>query len=300
MPHEIDRVLRAFSESVWLIEPRKAEQIIAALEMRAGNPAAFADLEPPERLAEAERAEGGAVAVLRMHGTILPRAGMMGAMSGGVSLEAFRRNFRQVADDPSVRAIVLDIDSPGGQVDLVPETAALVRAARRADRPIVAVANTLMASAAYWIGAAADEIVVSPSGVVGSIGVLTMHKDVSRRAEAEGIAVTYVFAGPRKVEGNPFQPLDDEARAALQADVDTLYGMFVADVAKARGVPKNVVRADPVKAERHFGGGRTLNAEAAVAMGMADRVGTFEDTLARAAGRKSRRASIERRRLALT
>ncbi|ETX26410.1 S49 family peptidase, partial [Roseivivax isoporae] len=119
--------------------------------------------------------------------------------------------------------------------------------------------------------------------------------------EMKGIQRTVIASGPRKAEGHPFgAPLDDAARAAIQAETDEVYAMFTADVAKARDVPVATVRADPEAAETHFGGGRAYHARQAVRLGMADRIGTLEDTIARAArGRAPRQAALARRRLAM-
>lgn len=313
MPHEIERILEAASHSVWLIDEAKAHQILAFLSLRAGGPAAVsAELEAAPQEMQVFEASGvsapsgvasGRVYVIPVHGTIFPRANMMSAFSGGVSLSQFQQQFRQAAEDTDARAIVLDIDSPGGVVDLVQETAAMIRGARRAGRPIIAVANTLAASAAYWLASAADEIVISPSGMVGSIGVFTHHDDLSARAERDGIRRTYVYEGPRKVERNPFAPLGDEARAALQSSVRATYEAFTKDVAAGRGVPVSVVRADPEQADRHFGGGRAYHAREAVRLGMADRIESFDQVLTRLTkgqpARRARRADMARRRLAL-
>jgi signal peptide peptidase SppA len=299
MPHEITRFLRAVGSRCWFIEPRRADEIIAVLALRSRG--LTSGMAAQDRAPVAENR--GKIAVIRLHGVIMPRADMVDEMSGpgGAALDRFRAAFRRAAADPDVAAIVLDIDSPGGDVSLVPETAAEIRAARREGRPIVAVANNMAASAAYWIATAADQLVVTPSGLVGSIGVYMLHEDMSARLEAEGIRPTFIFEGVRKVEGNPFAPLDDVAKAALQREVAHFYDMFTRDVAKARGVPLATVRADPESAEANFGGGRLVVPKDAVRLGMADRVATIEETiegvLRPATGK--RRASIERRRLAL-
>lgn len=283
MAHELRRVLRAFASQPWFIDPRKAEQIVAVLEMRAlSGPR----VEPYRKDAAIPRqtltTPTGSIAVLGLYGTILPRAQAMQDISQSAALMTeFQQAFRQVASDSSIKAIVLDIDSPGGQVDMVPETAAMIRNASRADRPIVAVANTLAASAAYWIASAADELVVTPSGEVGSIGVYVLHEDVSQFLESVGVTMTFISEGPRKVEASPFEPLSDEAKAALQANVRYFYDMFTADVAKGRKVSQAIVRADPEKTDKHFGGGRVYPAKTAVALGMADRVATLDETVTR-------------------
>lgn len=307
MSHEIRRVLRALAARPWFIEPGKAVEIVALLEWRAAHGPRDARVRA-ETGGQPMSAEKGKIAVIRLHGVIAPRTSMMDDLcdSGLVSLEHFQSAFDAAANDPDVKAIIVDIDSPGGMVDLVPETAAKIRKARRADRPIIAVANTLAASAAYWIASAADELVVTPSGEVGSIGVYTMHQDISEALKLEGIAVTFIFEGARKVEANPFEPLSQEASVALQANVRHYYDMFTKDVAKARGVEVSVVRADPEKDDKHFGGGRCYPAKIAVDLGMADSIATLEATIVRVAEQAAssgttsrRRADIQRRRLAL-
>lgn len=294
MSHEISRLLRAAGHSPWAIEPGKAREILAVVEMRAQGLTRAA---APERDREREEPRAaGSVAVIPLMGVIMPRADLLSEVSGAQSLAAFQREFQAAAANPDVSAIVIEVDSPGGQVDLVPETAAMIRAARGGDRPIVAVANTVAASAAYWIASAADELVVTPSGLVGSIGVFTVHEDVSEALAMEGVAVTYIYEGARKVEGNPFEPLDPAAKAAVQARIRDTYESFTGDVAAARGVPLEVVQADPEAAERHMGGGRALPAAEALALGMVDRVETLDATIQRLATRRSERA---RRRAAL-
>ncbi|RID91542.1 S49 family peptidase [Gemmobacter lutimaris] len=306
MPHEIERILRAAGRGVWLIDAAKADEILALIEMRLAGPrsdTAFPDREQ-SAMTEDMRAGPKLVRVIRLHGTIMPRGNMLSDMSGAVSLERFGQVFRQAANDPQTGAIVLDIDSPGGNVALVPETVAMIRAARRDDRPIVAVANTTCASAAYWIACATDELVATTSATVGSVGVYMMHQDMSERAKMEGVKVTYLSQGPRKVEGNPFEPLDEVAKGAFLAEVRETYNAFTSDVAKARGVAVSVVRADPETDAQHFGGGRSYGAAAAKRLGMIDRIATLDETIARLAkggrsGGSRGRASIERERLGL-
>ena len=212
----------------------------------------------------------GSVAVIPLQGMITPRGSKLMQMLYGVvgGLEAFRAQFREAMADDSVSAIVIDVDSPGGLVDMVPETAAEVLDAR-GSKPIVAVANTLAASAAYWIASQADELVVTPSGQVGSIGVFTVHEDISRMADMMGVKTTIISAGQYKGEGNPFEPLSKSAITALQDQVDEIYGMFTAAVASGRGVAQEAVAAG-------YGEGRCLLADRALQVGMVDRIDTLE------------------------
>jgi HK97 family phage major capsid protein/HK97 family phage prohead protease len=273
----LKRSVEYVSSTVWAMHPEAIAVMQAILAERAGGHRPTAD-EIRERIelhqSEREEAEPtDPVAVIPVHGPIIPRAANMDMSSQAVGIDALQAQFRAALADDSVRAIVLDIDSPGGSAEMVPEFAAEILAARGA-KPIVAMANTFAASAAYWLAAAADEVVVTPSGEVGSIGVWSVHQDISAQLDMVGVKPTLVSAGKYKVERNPFGPLSADARDEMQRSVDEIYGEFVAAVAKGRGVKGSTVRAE-------FGEGRMVRAGAAVARGMADRVGTFTETLQR-------------------
>lgn len=242
--------------------------------------------------ARTERAAPGSIAVLPVWGVIEQRESFMSMLFGGTSTERTSARLRELVADPGVAAIVLDVDSPGGSVSGVDELSAEIYR-MRGSKPIVAVADSLMASAAYWIASAADEVVVTPSGEVGSIGVLTVHTDLSGMLEAEGVNVTILSAGEFKTEGNPYEPLGDEARAAIQARVDEYYGMFVTAVARNRGVGVAAVREG-------YGRGRVVGAKEAVATGLANRIATLDTVLAGMAQQLRReraaRAEVDDRR----
>lgn len=211
------------------------------------------------------------VAVLPLFGTIIPRADFFSEASGATSAEKFSNKFMQLVKDPSIDAIVIDVNSPGGQVGGIQEASQRIFDAR-GTKPIIAVANQLMASAAYWIGTAADQLVVTPSGEVGSIGVFAVHQDVSQALQQEGVTLSIISAGKYKVEGNPYQPLTEEARASIQQGVNDFYDAFVNDVARNRGVSVDAVR-------NGYGEGRTVGAQQAVELGMADRVATLDEVI---------------------
>lgn len=218
--------------------------------------------------------EGKNLAVVQIRGLCIPRGSSY--WMEVASMEVIGQQITAaLASDAEI--IVLDIDSPGGFVSGVPEVARIIRAARET-KPVVACANHLAASAAYWLASAASEVVISPSGEVGSVGIILVHQDYSEYFEQAGIKTTIIKAGAHKGEGNPYQPLDDSAQASLQADVDYYYQMFLTDVASGRNVELSVVEAK-------FGQGRTMTATSAVRVGLADRVATFEETVARLRGR---------------
>jgi signal peptide peptidase SppA len=214
----------------------------------------------------------GDIAIINVFGVIAQRLNVLAEMFGiGVSTEQVGRLFDSAMASDDVGAVVLNIDSPGGTTSGVLELADKIFKAR-GTKPIVAIANSIAASAAYWIGSAAEQFAITPGGDAGSIGVFYMHFDMSKFNEQEGLAVEYIHAGKYKIEGNPDNPLDDEARAALQADVNAWYEMFVESVARHRKVTTRAVKSG-------FGEGRTVRAQEAVTEGMVDRVATLETVI---------------------
>jgi HK97 family phage major capsid protein len=273
-------IVRSFLAQHWAMEPTKLAALAEVVQIRAAGAFIPGDIIAAHRDAAANRRaatpqSGGAVAVIPIYGSISQRMDLMSEMSGGTSTESVGAQFDAAMANASVGTIVLDIDSPGGSVSGVPELAAKIAAARGQGKRIVAVANSLMASAAYWIGSAADEIVASPSADVGSIGVYQAHLDASAHLEAEGLKYTLISAGKHKVEGNPYEALSDEARESMQASVDEWYGAFVNAVASHRGVSVKDVRSG-------YGEGRVLTAKAAKAAGMVDRIATLDDVIGEA------------------
>lgn len=289
-----DRVVRLVAETPWAVLPGTLARIVAILHERrtAGRPSAEeiaerirpASIEAFERRAVVEPPPS--VAVIPIEGVIMPKADLVSELSGGggASLEAFGQAFAAAVTDPAISSIVLNIDSPGGVVDGVPETADLVRGARGA-KPIIAVANAWAASAAYWIASAADQLVVTPSGQVGSIGVYAAHEDLSAANEIAGVKTTLVSAGEHKTEANPFEPLSEEARAEMQRKVDHYFQMFVSAVAAGRDVTEKTVIED-------FGGGRMMLPDQAVEVGAADRVATLDQVVSELAGAVAETRSV--------
>jgi signal peptide peptidase SppA len=281
-----DLIMRAVLNTPWAILPEKLSAIQALLALRAaGGQVTAEDIAAATNGRRPLLPTRGAVAMIPVYGTIHQHAGMMMESSGGTATDAVSEALRQALADPGVGAVVLDVDSPGGAVSGVGELAMEIFKSR-GPKPIIAVANSLMASAAYWIGSAADEIWVTPGGEVGSIGVYAAHEDVSQALEKDGIRVNLVSAGKYKVEGNQFEPLTDEARSSIQARVDAYYTMFVGAVARGRGYAEATVR-------NGFGEGRLVGAQEAVDAHMADRIGTLDEAIQRAGTLARRRASAQ-------
>lgn len=280
-------IVSAFFGTPWALELTKYRAIADLIRLRSAG--GHVDAETVAAIVGAARqpagrSQAGAVAVIPVYGVISPRASMLTESSGGTSAQAVGQMIDQAAADPSIASIVLEFDSPGGSVTGMTELAAKIRNARASKR-VVSHVNALAASAGYWLASQADEVVSTPSGLVGSIGVYTEHQDISRALDAEGITPTIISAGEYKVEGNPYEPLTDDARATMQRMVDEVYGVFVGDVARGRGVSPSLVRAE-------YGKGRVLSAKDALAAGMIDRIATLDETIARvASGRVSARGA---------
>jgi signal peptide peptidase SppA len=285
-----DRILTEARTSVWLIRPDKLDSIMALLENRAAGIQSSADTlralaqdNQDKRQTRLEGVAAGtvkacskapkAIGVIPILGSIVQRGNMFTEASGTASADQIGRQFDSLLENEAVGTIVLDIDSPGGTVYGVPELAHKIQAGR--DRkPIVAVANAEAASAAYWLASAASEIVVTPSGNVGSIGAYCVHCDQSALNETMGVKPRYISYGKYKTEGNPDEPLSDEAAAEIQQRVDRYGRMFEEAVAANRGIALSVVRSD-------YGQGRMLDADSAKRAGMVDRVESFEGVVER-------------------
>ncbi|WP_396584228.1 S49 family peptidase [Bartonella grahamii] len=211
------------------------------------------------------------VAILPVHGTLVRRGAWLGALSGLTSYEGLRASFREAMAQPDVRAVLLDIDSGGGEAggvfDLVEEFQTL---SKQYNKPIWAHANEIACSAAYAIACAASQIWVARTSVVGSIGVVCAHLDQSRADEKHGHKWTFVFEGDHKVHGNPHEPLSDTAQIKMQADCALLYEMFVDLVAQNRRLNADAIR--DTKAETFIG-------TQAITLGLADAQGTLAQAL---------------------
>ena len=210
------------------------------------------------------------IAVIPVFGTLVKRAGAIEAASGLTSYSHLEEQIMDAATDPAVRAVLLDIDSPGGEAAGVFDLADLVHEARSL-KPVWAVADEEAFSGAYAIASAAERLIVPRTGGLGSIGVIAVHVDRSARDAMEGFHTTTVYAGAAKNDFNPHETLKDGARRTLQAEVDRVYGLFVDTVARNRGLTADAVRA--TEARLFFG-------EDAVRAGLADEVGNVRESLA--------------------
>lgn len=275
-----------------LLRPETAEVISAFLVGRMDGDAQVSEFERPEENASrftgtpaldgsgrymGYRMAPGGVAIVNLMGELVNRGAWMNSSSGLTSYEGFQQVLRNAAADPNVRSIVIDGETPGGQAQGAFETAALVRKIRD-EKPVTAIANGLLASAGYAIASAATRIVLPPSGMVGSIGVVMIHLDRSGQLAKAGVTPTLIYAGAHKVDGNPFSALPEETRARFQDGVDRTYSAFVQTVAAGRGSRLSEKGARQTEA-RMFAG------KDAVDIGLADAVATFEEAIAEASAR---------------
>lgn len=279
--------LSACASQPWALEPGFLATAVALLSSRSmglDSPATEARAISDARAKEVARAEGG-VAVMPVMGVIAQRISAMDEAcgGGGTSIERAQATFRQLRDSDEVKAIVMQFDTPGGGTFGVEEFAAEIREARGI-KPIIAQVDSLMASAGYWLGSAADEIVVTPGGMAGSIGVYSVHKDLSAAFAKAGINPTLIRDGEFKAETNPFGPLTEAGEAILTAMVTEAGAAFRESVAAGRNVSVKAVK-------EKFGDGKVFGAKELVDRGMADRVGTLSETLARFGVPTKRRAA---------
>lgn len=288
-PHLADRLLN----TPLLLHPQKLDAIIAGLggrllgvdglqidaaelTARAALPAEMFTTRRGERTERGYRVVDG-VAVISAMGGLVHRTKLAADSSLLIGYNDLAADVEDALGKSDVHAIALVMDSPGGEVAGAFELADRIYAAR-GRKPIVAVADGMAASAAYLAASAADEVVLTNTSYVGSIGVVMRHVDFSRALANDGITVSHIFAGEHKIDGNPYQPLPDAVRAALQADIEGLYQMFVQAVAKHRGMDEQAVRDTRAGVYRGV---------AAVAARLADRIGTVDAVVAELATRRT-------------
>lgn len=213
------------------------------------------------------------VAVLDITGPIFRYADVFTAVSGATAISTLARDFTAAIEDPNVSSILLNIDSPGGEVAGINEFAQMVFEGR-SRKPVVAYIDGYGASAAYWIASAAEEIVADKTALIGSIGVVAAVPNPDSKSARD---VQFVSSQSPKKRPNPNT---ESGKEQLQAMVDDLAEVFVSTVARNRSTDVDTVLAD-------FGQGAVLVGEKAVAAGLADRIGSFESLLAEMAGRRN-------------
>jgi signal peptide peptidase SppA len=266
-------MMDAFEWWAWAIRPEYMESLLndpsfeSKLQSAIDNPEAMA--------AVAGRTDGekgydviDGVAVISIAGPMAKRMSFMLWLMGGITFGQISDAIYQAVDDPGVDAIVLNMDSPGGTVsgtDAFAETVATAAAIK----PVVSFANGCMCSATYWSGSAASMVMAERTASVGSIGVVYVHKDVSKAAESAGIKFTVLTAGKYKATGNNYAPLPDADREVLQGELDAIYNIFISSVADHRGVDEETVK-------KNMADGRVFIGAAALDAGLVDGIGNLD------------------------
>ena len=230
------------------IHPQKAEVIVSSLAerlgitqirstMMAGDDESFTRKARPD--CGYDVLEG--IAVIPVRGTLVHKLGTLRPYSGMTGYDGIRRVFLTAMNDPEVKGICLDVDSPGGEVAGCFDLVDTIYSAR-GRKPVYSILSENAYSAAYAIASAADKIYVPRTGGVGSIGVIVIHCDWSQRIKNDGLKVSIITYGNRKAESNPYVALSDEAKAAIQHDVDEMGRLFVSTVSRNRGLSETVIR----------------------------------------------------------
>lgn len=209
------------------------------------------------------------IAVIPVEGTLVHRFGHLDPYSGMTGYDGVQAKIDSAVDDPNVRGILLDINSPGGEVSGCFDLADVVFEARQR-KPVWALADELCCSAAFALGSAASRIIVPRTAQIGSVGVLTAHVDQSQLLEDAGLDVTLIFSGDHKVDGNPYEPLPDDVRVHVQSEIDSLRSMFANLVARNRGISVEAVVDTQA---------RVFAAREAVDVGFADDVMAARDVI---------------------
>jgi len=266
-----------------LIHPDKAAVIETVFRSHAdGAPVQIDGVERTEPMAVAYRADrfadkpyvvtDGGVGVLPITGSLVHRGGIIDALSGMQSYQSLEKKATAMAADADVKAIMMELDTPGGQAAGVFDLAKKVKeACASAGKPLWAAVNETAMSAGYALASVADRVTMAKTGSVGSIGVIALHVDQSKKNAKDGYTYTAVHAGSKKTLGTPHAPLSDEAKSEIQARVNEMYDHFISHVAQMRGLDPAAVRAQEAG---------TFSGQAAIDAGLVDELMSFNESLA--------------------
>jgi len=271
---DYSRIISKVTTTPWMMMPGSLKMMLEILEAHlTGN---ITEEEIRLRMQSAQKRDtssdmsrSGAIAVMPLHGPIFPKANMMTEMSGATSLEQWNAQFRQLVADESIGTIILDVDSPGGSSELIPETGAMIRAAREV-KPIYAISNTMAASAAYGIAANATKLFASPSALTGAVGTYMVHTDDSELMQRIGVKETVIKAG--RFKAVEIESLTPESKAYFEELVGDINEVFLNSIAQGRGVEVDQVR-------QNYGEGKVFASSRALELGMIDEIATFEDVV---------------------
>lgn len=273
MPNSYPFLASRIFNTPLLIEPSKLQTILHVLGPRFGIDAPEPTLDMRAVDSREQRNAGYQVvngkAVIPITGSLLARGGFMNVASGATTYGMIEQTLAMALEDDSAESIILEISSPGGEAELLESAGATISQINKI-KPVTAVVNESAASAAYWLASQAGEIVVTPGARVGSIGVVWTHISLEGKAEKEGIQVTHIHAGDKKIQGSPYFNLSDQDKSDIQHLIDSTYDRFVTAVATGRGIDPEAVRATEAG---------IFTASEAIKLGLADRIASFASVL---------------------
>ena len=267
----INMIAARFAGRPLAIAPRALEQLLSANSLEARLPPTAANREVRGGAATSYALNGG-IAVVKVVGPLLSRGDWLTEMFGIMSYADIGDAIESAFEDPAASAVLLEVDSPGGEVGGLFDLVERVREVRSSSgKPLWAVASEAALSAAYAIASSAERLYVTRTGEVGSIGVVAAHVDESAADAMAGQKWTLIQAGAKKTLGNSHEPLAPGAFAEIQTDVEALYADFVALVSANRRIGHETVRSTEAAIYR---GPRAL------AAGLSDRIGSIATALA--------------------
>lgn len=229
---------------------------------------------PPDALLHSDNVQitDTGIAQIPILGTLVRRASYLGAASGLTSYHDIEAMAESAFADPQVKAVLLEIDSSGGEAGGVFDLAQRLRTlAQTSGKPLWAIADEAALSAAYALACAADRLWLTRTAEVGSIGVVAVHVDESAADAKAGMAYTFLHAGSHKVDGHPHAPLSEAVATDIQTDIEGLHVQFIELVAGFRHLSPDAIRATEA---------RVYRGKAALAAGLADQIGTPREVLA--------------------
>lgn len=278
-----EHVLNFLTDTAWAMTPQMVEKLYGIVENRAsGIEIDIAKIEASMgRKLENSReiTIKNKTAVIPIMGIISKRMGMFTQISGGTSTEAIQDDIQSALENKTIESIILKIDSPGGSVPGQFELSDFIFNAR-GKKPIISYADGMMCSAAYLIGSAADEIIVYDTSEVGSIGVVSIHTDISEADKQMGIKRTVLTSGKYKALGNPYEPLNKPAQDYKQEGLDYTYSLFINAIMRNREITE--------KKALVMAGGKVFMGQQALDVGLVDKMGNFNFALGRAQKRRKK------------
>jgi signal peptide peptidase SppA len=267
------RIISTITTTPWMMAPSALKMMLEILDAHINGTITPEEIrqriDTHQRDRESLPSRNSTVGVLPLHGPIFPKANLMTEMSGATSLEQWTSDFLAMVADDSISSIIIDVDSPGGLSSMVPETAATIRRARDV-KPIYAVANTMMASAAYGISSGATKVFGSPSSMVGSIGTYMVHTDESPLMEKIGVKETVIKAG--RFKAVEIESLTPESREYLQDLTNDVNDQFLAAIADGRGISVDELRET-------YGDGRVFASSRGLELGVIDGIATLDEVV---------------------